>query len=67
MEKYLENPRHIEIQVFADMHGDCVHLFEREIAHKPQSRYGYLTLRYGLALMPCRLEWIDQALKELSR
>jgi DNA-binding PadR family transcriptional regulator len=40
---------------------------EREIARKPQSRYGYLTLRYGLALMPVRLEWIDRALKELSR
>jgi PadR family transcriptional regulator AphA len=40
---------------------------EREIAHKPQSRYGYLTLQYGLALMPCRLEWIDRASKELSR
>jgi DNA-binding PadR family transcriptional regulator len=40
---------------------------EREIARKPQSRYGYLTLRYGLALMPCRLDWIDHALKELSR
>ncbi len=40
---------------------------EGEIARKPQSRYGYLTLRYGLALMPCRLDWIDHALKELSR
>jgi PadR family transcriptional regulator AphA len=40
---------------------------EGEIAHKPGSRYGYLTLQYGLALMPCRLEWIDRALKELSR
>lgn len=40
---------------------------EREIAPKPQSRYGYLTLRYGLALMPVRLEWIERALKELSR
>jgi PadR family transcriptional regulator AphA len=40
---------------------------EREIARKPQSRYGYLTLQYGLALMPCRLEWIDRALKELAR
>lgn len=40
---------------------------EREISRKPRSRYGYLTLRYGLALMPCRLEWIDRALKELSR
>jgi DNA-binding PadR family transcriptional regulator len=40
---------------------------EREIASKPQSRYGYLTLRYGLELVPVRLEWIDRALKELSR
>jgi PadR family transcriptional regulator, regulatory protein AphA len=40
---------------------------EEEIADRPQSRYGYLTLRYGLALMPCRIDWIDQTLKELSR
>ena len=30
MEKYLERPRHIEIQVFGDMHGRIVHLGERE-------------------------------------
>ena len=30
LEKAVERPRHIEIQVFADNHGNCVHLGERE-------------------------------------
>ncbi|MFB4314353.1 acetyl/propionyl/methylcrotonyl-CoA carboxylase subunit alpha [Actinomadura sp. 21ATH] len=30
VERFVENPRHIEIQVFADSHGNAVHLGERE-------------------------------------
>ncbi len=30
MEKFLDNPRHIEIQVFGDAHGNAIHLGERE-------------------------------------
>ncbi len=30
IEKYIDSPRHIEIQILADSHGNVVHLFERE-------------------------------------
>lgn len=30
IERYVQRPRHIEIQVFGDSHGDCVYLFERD-------------------------------------
>ena len=30
VERLIERPRHVEIQIFADTHGNAVHLFERE-------------------------------------
>ena len=30
MERFVQNPKHIEVQVFGDTHGNVVHLYERE-------------------------------------
>jgi 3-methylcrotonyl-CoA carboxylase alpha subunit len=37
LERFLDRPRHVEVQIFGDAHGGCVHLFERECS--VQRRY----------------------------
>jgi 3-methylcrotonyl-CoA carboxylase alpha subunit len=38
IEKVVERPRHIEVQVFGDSHGDVVHLFERDCTLQRRNR-----------------------------
>ena len=30
LERYITRPRHVEVQIFADLHGRCIHLFDRD-------------------------------------
>lgn len=30
IEKYIEEPRHVEVQILADNYGNVIHLFERD-------------------------------------
>jgi DNA-binding PadR family transcriptional regulator len=53
-----------QLREFAQTQRD---LLEEYQTIRPRTRYGELTLRYGLDLMPARLAWLDNAIEELSR
>jgi DNA-binding PadR family transcriptional regulator len=59
--RQLEEQRKVQLAQLEEYHA-----IERKIATDPSRKHGYLTLRFGLALMPARLQWLDTAIKELS-
>ncbi len=55
LERFVEQPRHIEFQVFGDSHGNHVHLFERECS---------IQRRYQKIVEETPSPLLDQALRE---
>ena len=54
LEKLLERPRHVEVQVFGDSHGNVIHLYERECS---------IQRRHQKVLEECPSPGIDEALR----
>ncbi len=55
LEKFLLEPRHIEIQVFGDSHGNCLHLFERDCS---------LQRRHQKVVEESPSPFVDEALRQ---
>ncbi|MCP5069653.1 MAG: ATP-grasp domain-containing protein, partial [bacterium] len=55
VEKYIEKPRHIEIQIMADAHGNCIHLGERECS---------IQRRHQKVVEEAPSPFVDEAMRE---
>lgn len=60
-------PREALLRHLEDSRGLQEDLLAEYESVSPATPVGALTLRYGLALMPVRIAWLDEAIDELSR
>jgi 3-methylcrotonyl-CoA carboxylase alpha subunit len=58
LEKYLTRPRHVELQIFADQHGNRVHLFDRDCS---------LQRRYQKVIEEAPAPFLDDGLRAAER
>jgi 3-methylcrotonyl-CoA carboxylase alpha subunit len=66
IEKFIESPRHIEVQVLGDQHGNAIHLFERECSI--QRRYQKIIEESpSLTLTPEKRSEICEAAVKLTK
>ena len=63
IEKFITSPRHIEIQVLGDKHGNCIHLFERECSIQRRNQKVIEEAPSSLLDKATRQEMGEQAIK----
>ncbi|SEM57700.1 pyruvate carboxylase [Ligilactobacillus sp. WC1T17] len=66
VEKYLENPKHIEVQILGDKHGNVLHLFERDCSVQRRHQK-VIEFAPSIVLSPKRRQEICQAAVNLAK
>jgi len=61
LEKYIEEPRHIEMQMLADEHGNVIHLGERDCTVQKKSHQKLIEESPSIAISPSQRQKIGEA------